>query len=151
MFDPEFKYLLIEEAENRGELIQNLDNHIWAAILVCSLNLLILSPFIYISWQLIVKLGFYIQLICEYLWNFLTPRNRLLELLAISTTILCLILMNYTFYEINNQINKKFIKLKKDLKNKDKIIKQLENQLKINQEEEYRNDKNNSGILAFKA
>jgi len=115
MFNPEFKYLLAQEADNAEE-IQNTDIHIWAAILVCGLNFLILGTLFYISLKLLCIFGLYLKLICIYLWNTLTPRNQVLELLAIFTTILAIILMNYTFYKMDEHKNKRFIKLKEDIR-----------------------------------
>ena len=128
MFNPEFRYLLIQDERN-GNMMPIIDKHIIAAICVCSINVFIIG-LIAIS---AFKVFSYAGVICKYiwtaLWNSLTPGQQWLELAFIVSSIVAAVMMIMAFEGMSNIIDKNFEKIKAEIAKKDKRIKELEAKL----------------------
>jgi hypothetical protein len=129
MFNPDFRYLLVQE-EHNGEMIEMAEKHLFAAILVCTINVLTFGVIVRLAYELCSYFGLIIKFIWSTLWVSLSPGNQLFELAAIVTSIVVAVMMFMVFEGISDLLNKSFDKLKDEIKKKDEKIKELEAKIK---------------------
>jgi hypothetical protein len=128
MFNPEFRYLLIQEERN-GDMMPIIDKHIIAAICVCGINAFIIGLIAISAFKVFSYAGVMSKYIWTALWNSLTPGHQWLELAVIVSSIVAAVMMFMAFEGMSNIIDKNFEKIKAEIAKKDERIKELEAKL----------------------
>ncbi len=128
MFNPEFRYLLIQEERN-GDMIPIIDKHIIAAICVCGINAFVIGLIAISAFKVFSYAGVISKYIWIALWNTLTPGQQWLELALIVSSIASAAMMFMAFEGMSNIIDKNFEKIKAEVAKKDERIKELEAKL----------------------
>lgn len=126
MFNPEFRYLIVQEHE---EMIPFIYNYELAAIITCGLNF---GVFASIGW-LVFNFFEYIKHICSVIWNSLPPGYQLLDIVLLTLGIASCIVMCRTIIGIADVFDNGFTKLKNEINKKDERIKELEAELEANE------------------
>lgn len=130
MFNPEFRYLLVQE-ENMGVIIPLIDPHIYAAIIVCSINAGFICIGLWILWNVLKYPISLIGTAFTYFWKSLTPGFQWLEILYMIT---CLVIAAITVLAFNQMIKKidtGINGLKQQLMEKEKKIQEMEKELEL--------------------
>lgn len=125
MFNPEFRYLLVQEERN-GEMMPFIDPHVFGAIFVCGTNGLVLGSIVWIAYKLFGYSGTAAKYFWTALWNSLTPGNEWLDLAIIISTLISGIVMMFALKGMGDVLDKGFTKLKNEINKKDERIRELE-------------------------
>ena len=128
MFNPEFRYLLVQEERN-GDMMPIIDKHIVAAICVCGMNALVVCGALMAAYKLFLYTGDMSKYLWSALWNSLTPGNQWLDLAFIVTSIISGVVMVMSMKGIADVLDNGITKLKNELKKKDERIRELEAKL----------------------
>ncbi len=128
MFNPEFRYLLVQEERN-GEIMPIIDNHIIAAICVCGVNAVVACGALMAAYKLFLYAGGMSKYLWTALWNSLTPGNQWLDLAIIVSSLICSVVMVMAMRGMADVLDSGFIKLKNEIKKKDERIRELEAKL----------------------
>jgi|688.fasta_scaffold485223_1 hypothetical protein len=128
MFNPEFRYLLVQEEPN-DEFMPIIDNHIIAAICVCGVNAVVACGALMAAYKLFLYAGGMSKYLWTALWNSLTPGNQWLDLAIIISSLICSVVMVMAMRGMADVLDSGFIKLKNEIKKKDERIKELEAKL----------------------
>ena len=128
MFNPEFRYLLIQEERN-GDMMPIIDKHIIAAICVCGINAFVIGLIAISAFKIFSYSGIISKYIWVALWNLLTPGQQWLELAFIVSSIVAAVMMFMVFEGMSNIIDKNFEKIKAEIAKKDERIRELEAKL----------------------
>jgi hypothetical protein len=129
MFNPEFRYLLVQEERN-GDMMPFIDKHLFAAIFVCGINFVILFGICHIAYELFSYTGVFAKYLWIALWNSLTPGHQWLDLAVIITGIGSSVAMFTALTGIFDTLDNGFTRLKNELNKKDERIRELEEKLK---------------------
>jgi hypothetical protein len=138
MFNPEFRYLLVQEERN-GNMMPIIDKHIVAAICVCGMNALVVCGALMAAYKLFLYTGDMSKYLWSALWNSLTPGNQWLDLAIIVTSIISGVVMVMSMKGIADVLDNGITKLKNELKKKDERIRELEAKLETKLEVEQKN------------
>lgn len=125
MFNPELRYVLVQEERN-GEMMPFIDPHVFAAIFVCGTNVLVLGSLSWVTYKLFGYSGIAAKYIWTALWNSLTPGNEWLDLTLIISTLISGIVMFFALKGMGDVLDKGFTKLKNEINKKDERIRELE-------------------------
>ena len=129
MFNPEFRYLFVQE-ENNGEMIQFIDKDIIIiTIFICGTNFLAISTIFWMSYKLFGYSSLITKFIWTALWHSLTPGNQWLEIALLVSSIITACLMIIVIIGTEELIDKEFTKIKNTINKKDERIKELEDKL----------------------
>jgi hypothetical protein len=135
MFNPEFRYLLVQEERN-GDMMPFIDKHLFAAILVCGINCIILFGICRIAYELFSFTGIFAKYLWIALWNSLTPGHQWLDLAVIITGIGSSAAMFITLTGMFDTLDNGFKKLEDELNKKVQRIRELEEKLKEAEKQE---------------
>jgi len=128
MYNPEFRYLLIQE-ENAGEMLPIINPYIFAGLFVFITNIISFTAVVWLAYKMFIYSGNISKYIWISIWNMLTPGNEWLDILLIGTTIISAVMMFKALIGITDILDAGFTKLKNELRNKDERIKLLEEKL----------------------
>lgn len=125
MFNPEFRYLLVQEERN-GEMMPFIDPHVFSAIFICGTNGIVLCAIGWIVYKLFGYYGRTAKYLWVALWNSLTPGHEWFDLVLILSTLITGIVMFFALKGMGDVLDKGFIKLKHEINKKDERIRELE-------------------------
>jgi len=125
MFNPEFRYLLIQE-ENNGEMLPFVHPYIISSLFVCITNLVRVCSIIWLAFKAFNFAGIGTKYVWTTLWNSLTPGNELLDMAIIILTLMSGIVMIFALKGVGDVLDKGFTKLKYEFNKKDERIRELE-------------------------
>lgn len=128
MFNPELRYLLVQE-EHNGEMLPLIEREDFAALLVCGTNFLAVTIAIWIAYTVFGYAGITAKYVWTAFWNSLTPGQQWLEiaaLIVIALSIVCAVVMFLVFQCVSDVLDESFTKLKNENNTKDNIIRELE-------------------------
>jgi uncharacterized membrane protein (DUF106 family) len=128
MFNPEFRYLLVQE-ENDNEMMPIIDKHIISAICVCSMNALFGCGALVAVYQLFKYSSFITKYLWTALWNSLTPGKQWLDLAIIVSSIISGVVMVLAMKGMADVLDNGFRKLKNEINKKEERIRELEAKL----------------------
>lgn len=137
MFNPEFRYLLLQEQRN-GQMLPIIDTHMFGAIFVCGINGVALATMCF----LLYKLLDYVSFALTPLWNFLIPKNEWIEIVIIVLTVICCVILVIIFRSMVDELDNNFTQLKTEIRIKEERIRELEKQVLLLQKEEFVLNKN---------
>jgi hypothetical protein len=125
MFNPEFRYILVQEQHN-GEMLPLVPPYVISALFVCITNLVSVCSVVWFVYKLFGYSGSAAKYIWTALWNSLTPGNELLDLAIIISTIISGIVMIFALKGMGDVLDNGFTKLKDEINKKDERIRELE-------------------------
>lgn len=125
MFNPELRYLLIQEERN-GEMLPLVPPHVISALFVCITNLVSVCSLVWLAFKAFNYAGIGIRYVWTTLWNSLSPGNELLDLAIIILTLISGIVMIFALKGMGDVLDKGFTKLKNEINMKDEKIRELE-------------------------
>jgi hypothetical protein len=131
MFNPEFRYLLVQE-ENNNVMMPFINNDIIITIFIficAGINVLAISTIFWMSYKLFGYSSLITKFIWTALWHSLTPGNQWLEIALLVSSIIAAYFMIIAFKGIEEIIDSGFTKLKNEINKKDEKIKELEAKL----------------------
>ena len=130
MFNPELRYLLVQE-ENDNEMRPMLDMaHIISVICVCSMNaLLFVCGAVVVVYELFKYSNFITKYLWKALWNSLTPGNQWLDIAIILSSIISGVVIVLAMKCMTDLLDNGFRKLKNEINKKDERIRELEAKL----------------------
>jgi len=130
MYNPEIRYLIDEDNDNRELLMPYLlDGYVFAAFTVCGVGLIVvcgLIPLFKITSLILIQLSHLLEYLWTIFWNVLTPGNQLLDIAIMVTSIVAFSALIHTMEGVSDQLDKSFKKLKTDLAERNKKISELE-------------------------
>jgi len=126
MFYPEFRYLI---QQDNGEMINWIENELFAGLIVVGVNLCVLISSSYILFHVMKTFCKFSIIILYTFWNLLTPGNELIEIGMIIASLFTLYYLFKLFYELTNIIDNNFNKLKGIITERNLKIKKLEEEI----------------------
>ena len=140
MFNPEFRYLLVQEERN-GQMMPLVDPHVLGAIFVCGINGIAISTICFLLYKFWGYVSIPFKKLLVLLWNSLTPGNELFEIAVIISSIICCALIFFVIQDMAEVLDSGFTKLRNELNKKDERIRELEEQVCLLREEKAKESK----------
>ena len=130
MYNPEIRYLIAEDNDNRELMMPFVDGYVFAAIIVSVLSLLIvvcgLIPLFKITCLILIQISHLLEYLWTICWNQLTPGNQWIEIAFIITSIVAFSVLIRTMEGVSNQLDSSFTKLKTEIAERNEKIAKLE-------------------------
>jgi len=95
---------------------------LFAEALVVTMNIMVATA-------LIVLCAFGLNVLCDYLWDFLTPGQKWLELTLVLICLLFVVLLTFIIVALSDTLDEQVSKMTDELKKRDAYIEQLEERL----------------------
>jgi hypothetical protein len=135
MFNPEFRYLLVQE-EVDGVFQPLFDNNNFCELLWSNFIAGLFGIGIWIFWKFLVELLWIINLGFQLFWNTLAPRVQWIEKLCILVSVVGLSFVIYYIYKLTDILVIIIPNLKNDIKDHQKKIEELEKKLRMMEEKQ---------------